>query len=322
MVKSVKDLAMLDVQLNVEERNLLSVAYKNVVCGGGAVCVCLGELFETFGSVAPRAPRAGVVCALRGVCMVYVSVCVCGARARAYDVLSLSLAQVGARRASWRVLSSIEAKEKDKGDSSKVSRISEYRKVVEAELENICHELLEVLEKHLLKADKTCEGQVFYLKMAGDYHRYLAEFATADKRKAQADQAKLKYQQASDKAKEEDLPPTNPIRLGLALNYSVSARARWWRSSRGVFDCARARARGQVFFYEILNEPDTACKLAKDAFDDAISELDSLQEEQYKDATLIMQLIRDNLTLWTSDAADENDGKGADDGTNVEDLDK
>ena len=46
------------------------------------------------------------------------------------------------------------------------------------------------------------------------------------------------------------------------------------------------------------------------AFDDAISELDSLQEEQYKDATLIMQLIRDNLTLWTSDAADEDAPKG------------
>ena len=72
------------------------------------------------------------------------------------------------------------------------------------------------------------------------------------------------------------MPPTNPIRLGLALNYSV-------------------------FFYEILSQPQDACTLAKHAFDDAISELDSLKEEQYKDATLIMQLIRDNLTLWTSD---------------------
>ena len=37
------------------------------------------------------------------------------------------------------------------------------------------------------------------------------------------------------------------------------------------------------------------------AFDDAIAELDSLNEECYKDSTLIMQLLRDNLTLWTSD---------------------
>jgi len=72
-----------------------------------------------------------------------------------------------------------------------------------------------------------------------------------------------------------DLTPTHPIRLGLALNFSV-------------------------FYYEILNSPDRACHLAKQAFDDAIAELDSLSEESYRDSTLIMQLLRDNLTLWTS----------------------
>jgi hypothetical protein len=94
-------------------------------------------------------------------------------------------------------------------------------------------------------------------------------------------------------AQDEGLPPTNPIRLGLALNYSV-------------------------FFYEILNEPQQACGLAKTAFDDAISELDSLQEEQYKDATLIMQLIRDNLTLWTSDGGEEEVGKDGEEGNTNE----
>ncbi len=73
-----------------------------------------------------------------------------------------------------------------------------------------------------------------------------------------------------------ELPPTHPIRLGLALNFSV-------------------------FYYEIMNSPDRACQLAKQAFDDAIAELDTLSEESYKDSTLIMQLLRDNLTLWTSD---------------------
>ena len=60
-----------------------------------------------------------------------------------------------------------------------------------------------------------------------------------------------------------------------------------------------------VFYYEILNKPDNACQLAKQAFDDAISELDTLSEESYKDSTLIMQLLRDNLTLWTSDMQGE-----------------
>lgn len=109
----------------------------------------------------------------------------------------------------------------------------------------------------------------------GDYHRYLAEFATGNKRKDSADKSLEAYKAASDVAVTE-LPPTHPIRLGLALNFSV-------------------------FYYEILNSPDRACHLAKQAFDDAIAELDTLSEESYKDSTLIMQLLRDNLTLWTSD---------------------
>ena len=44
-----------------------------------------------------------------------------------------------------------------------------------------------------------------------------------------------------------------------------------------------------------------ACKMARDAFDDAIADLDSVADEFYKDATLIMQLLRDNLTLWTEE---------------------
>ena len=68
------------------------------------------------------------------------------------------------------------------------------------------------------------------------------------------------------------LSQTNPIRLGLALNYSV-------------------------FYYEIKKEPKEACKFAKKAFDDAIAELDTVDEGSYKDSTLIMQLLRDNLTV-------------------------
>ena len=110
----------------------------------------------------------------------------------------------------------------------------------------------------------------------GDYYRYLAEFETEDQeRKDVGDKSLKAYQEASDIAKEK-LASTHPIRLGLALNFSV-------------------------FHYEIMNSPEKACKLAKSAFDDAIAELDNLTEESYKDSTLIMQLLRDNLTLWTAD---------------------
>lgn len=92
----------------------------------------------------------------------------------------------------------------------------------------------------------------------------------------------ISHQSATDVAQTE-LTPTHPIRLGLALNFSV-------------------------FYYEILNSPDRACHLAKQAFDDAIAELDSLSEESYRDSTLIMQLLRDNLTLWTSSDGGEAEG--------------
>jgi len=138
----------------------------------------------------------------------------------------------------------------------------------------------------------------------GDYHRYLAEFASGEKRKGAATAAHEAYkvcaarlnishdsmadsrsQNATDVAQTE-LTPTHPIRLGLALNFSV-------------------------FYYEILNSPDRACHLAKQAFDDAIAELDSLSEESYRDSTLIMQLLRDNLTLWTSSDGGEPEAAAA-----------
>ena len=118
----------------------------------------------------------------------------------------------------------------------------------------------------------------------GDYNRYLAEFQEQEKRKSVAENALVAYKRAEDIAKNSTtMPATNPIRLGLALNFSV-------------------------FYYEILNAPDRACQLAKAAFDDAIAELDSNQgKESLKDSTLIMQLLKDNLTLWTSDM--EGEGK-------------
>jgi len=217
MVEAMKKIAQLDVELTVEERNLLSVAYKNVI---------------------------------------------------------------GARRASWRILSSIEQKSNDADNPTKLAEKS--RKKVEEELTTICNDILGLIDKHLLRSADSGESKVFYFKMKGDYHRYLAEFATGQARKEAAENSLLAYKEASDSANKA-LQPTHPIRLGLALNFSV-------------------------FYYEILNSPDRACRLAKQAFDEAISELDSLNEDSYKDSTLIMQLLRDNLTLWTSDMHPEEGG--------------
>ena len=60
-----------------------------------------------------------------------------------------------------------------------------------------------------------------------------------------------------------------------------------------------------MFYYEIFDSPDEACRLAKEAFDGAVGDLDKSNESQYKESTLILQLLRDNLTLWTSEMQEE-----------------
>ena len=191
---------------------------------------------------------------------------------------------IGARRASWRILSSIEDKERAKSNEANSGQIKTYRSKVENELTSICEEILTILDNHLIVDSASDESKVFYYKMKGDYYRYLAEFLTGDDRAKVSGLADEAYAEATkiarDETPEKGLPPTHPIRLGLALNYSV-------------------------FHFEIQNKPQEACALAKQAFDDAIAELDTLSEESYKDSTLIMQLLRDNLTLWTSDMQDD-----------------
>lgn len=182
---------------------------------------------------------------------------------------------VGARRASWRIISSVEQKEANRNHMTNKGLAADYRQKVENELNKICQEILTLLSDKLLPRTTDSESRVFYFKMKGDYYRYISEFSNEEGKKASAEQAEESYKRATETA-EAELPSTHPIRLGLALNYSV-------------------------FYYEILNQPQKACEMAKLAFDDAITEFDSVSEDSYKDSTLIMQLLRDNLTLWTSD---------------------
>jgi len=191
---------------------------------------------------------------------------------------------IGARRTAWRALAVIEAKDEEKGGKHK-EVIRNYQKIVLSELEKIANDVVKIVDTNLLPKAAKGEGRVFYLKMKGDYYRYYAESLTGEKQQQVGKQAADAYQLASKEA-EEDLQKTNPIRLGLALNYSV-------------------------FYYEILNNPEKAISLAKSAFDGAIQELDKLEDEMYKDAASIMQLLRDNLSLWTAEKEDKND-KGDD----------
>merc|ERR1712113_22707 len=182
---------------------------------------------------------------------------------------------VGSRRAAWRIITSVEQKEKTKGNEEQAKYAKEYCQKVEAELQKICDTILGLLDNNLISKASSGESKVFYQKMKADYYRYIAEFSDGDAKSKAAENARAAYEEAQ-KVAEKDLAVTHPIRLGLALNFSV-------------------------FQYEVLNNPDEACKMARTAFEDAIAELDNVDESSYKDSTLIMQLLRDNLTLWTSD---------------------
>ncbi|CAH9093629.1 unnamed protein product [Cuscuta epithymum] len=188
---------------------------------------------------------------------------------------------IGSLRAAWRIVSSIEQREESRKNDDHVILIKLYRSKVESELSAVCAGILKLLEHYLIPSASSSDSKVFYLKMKGDYHRYLAEFRAGDERKEAAEDTMLAYKAAQEIAVAH-LAPTHPIRLGLALNFSV-------------------------FYYEILNTSEKACSMAKQAFEEAIAELDTLGEESYKDSTLIMQLLRDNLTLWTSDMQDHMD---------------
>merc|ERR1712050_60874 len=182
---------------------------------------------------------------------------------------------VGSRRAAWRIITSVEQKEKTKGNEENAKWAKEYCTKVEGELQKICDTILGLLDGNLITTATSGESKVFYQKMKADYYRYIAEFTDGDSKSKAAESARLAYKAATTVA-EKDLVVTHPIRLGLALNYSV-------------------------FQYEVLADQDEACKMARTAFEDAIAELDNVAEDSYKDSTLIMQLLRDNLTLWTSD---------------------
>jgi 14-3-3 protein epsilon len=187
-------------------------------------------------------------------------------------LLSVAYKQaVGERRNAWRMITSYEEKQKTRG-SEHLDLIGEYKRKIVTELHNLCLELIRLIDSKLIKGGAVDEVEVFYLKMKGDYYRYMAEAGEAE----EIQKSYEAYHHASEAAK--NLPVNNPVRLGLALNFSV-------------------------FYYELKKEPTKACELAKTTFDEALPTLEELDERSYKEATSILGLIKDNLTLWTSEDA-------------------
>lgn len=107
--------------------------------------------------------------------------------------------------------------------------------------------------------------------MIGDYYRYVAESAQGAKLEEVKNGALEYYNKATDSSKE--LGACNPIRLGLALNFSV-------------------------FYFEVMNDHKKACDLGEQALQEALDKIDDCDEETFRDAKSIIELLKENLSLW------------------------
>jgi 14-3-3 protein len=181
---------------------------------------------------------------------------------------------VSLRRSSWRQVYDSEQQETRFHNSDRVAIAKDLRTEIEKELTGYCELLVSLLDKYLIPSVPDMPSKAFYLKLKADYLRYLCEISSGKEKVQLAKQAADIYEESAKIAKEV-FPASDNIRLGIALNMSV-------------------------FYYEVLNEFQTACVIARTAFEAAASELDIVDESKYKEISNLMQLIRENLTMWTT----------------------
>ena len=175
---------------------------------------------------------------------------------------------IGSQRGAIRTIGAIEQNPKYTkfGDS-----LQTYKKKIEDELYDKCIQIVQIVKDKCLALAQDDESKAFFQKMIGDYYRYVAESAKGDNLKTVKEGAQEGYQQAH--ALSEKLNACNPIRLGLALNFSV-------------------------FPYEVMNDHKKACELGEKALSEALEKIDDVDEETFRDAKSIIELLKENLSLW------------------------
>jgi 14-3-3 protein epsilon len=182
----------------------------------------------------------------------------------------------GSRRNALRTINAFLDDESVKSIPERVSSLTALRTKLLAELDGYCKDLIALTDSKLLPAASDATTKVFYEKLKADYYRYSVEFKTDADRAEGAEKARASYESAVAIATAE-LGKADPAYLGLALNYSV-------------------------FLYEIIGKKEEAIDLADKSFKAAVDLLDSLEEAQYSEATLILQLLKDNVALWNEEA--------------------
>ncbi|CDW77668.1 14-3-3 protein [Stylonychia lemnae] len=183
---------------------------------------------------------------------------------------------IGGKRTAIRTISAIEQNPKYQKFGA---ALGEYKKKIEGELQQDCQNIINMIKNDAMKTQQEAEGRAFFLKMVGDYFRYMAESATGDKLAQARDGALQHYKEAEAAGRE--LQACNPIKLGLALNFSV-------------------------FYYEVMQDNKQACTLAETALQEAMNKIDDVDEETFRDAKSIIELLKENLTLWKEEEGGDN----------------
>jgi 14-3-3 protein epsilon len=176
--------------------------------------------------------------------------------------------QIGSKRTAIRTISAIEQNPKY---SKFNSGLATYKKQIEKELYDQCISIVNIVKDSCMKVASTDETNAFFYKMIGDYYRYVAECASGEELETVKNGALENYTLANTACL--SLNPCNPIRLGLALNFSV-------------------------FHYEVMNNHKQACELGEAALSDALEKIDDVDEETFRDAKSIIELLKENLSLW------------------------
>ena len=147
--------------------------------------------------------------------------------------------------------------------------LAAYKTQIESQLVQDCERVIQIINDHVLNGNCDGEAKAFFVKMVGDYYRYISENA----KDAKLEEVKQKALQAYTDANNIEMPACNPIKLGLALNFSV-------------------------FHYEVMKNHAEACQLADQALQQALDKIDELAEDDFRDAKSIIELLKENLTLW------------------------
>ena len=189
---------------------------------------------------------------------------------------------ISSKRAACRTITAIEQNPKYQRHAD---ALSAYKAGIETALTQDCERIIAMIETKVLHDQgQSCDNptKAFFVKMIGDYYRYICENASGEK----LEQAKQKALKSYEEADGIEFPACDPIKLGLALNFSV-------------------------FHYEVLKNHGRACEIADGALQGALDKIDELDEENFRDAKSIIELLKENLTLWKEE--EEQDGQQIDD---------